>query len=103
MSSCSDPNPLCPAPGTKKMAGDCGGQPLVRPSHYQSGHRLQPVLPLRRKRTAAATTPIGIRVLKHKALAHERLFILKGRAIEIENALRIHKDPRAEFLENLVA
>src|SRR5712664_789084 len=46
--------------------------------------RLKPVLLLRRKGAAAAAVARRVRILKNEALAHQRLFILERRAVQIQ-------------------
>ena len=60
------------------------------------------MLPLRRKTTAAATTPRRVRVLKYKTLAHERVFVLQNRAVQVEQTLRVHKNARTKLFKNFV-
>src|SRR5208283_5763765 len=71
-------------------------------AEIHSRHRRKAVQPLRRKAAPAAATSRSIGILKHKTLAHERLFILKRRAIQIQQAFRVDKDARPKFLKNLV-
>src|SRR5260370_36519983 len=72
-------------------------------AEMHSRHRRKAVQPLRRKAAPAAATSRSIGVLKHKALAHERFFVLKRRAVQIEQAFRVNEDARPEFLKDLVA
>src|SRR6266436_2322152 len=65
-------------------------------------HRLKSV-PLGRKRAAAATVARRIGILEDEPLAHQRLFVLERRAVQIQETFRIDEEARAEFLENLVA
>src|SRR6516162_7672277 len=55
------------------------------------------------KGAAAAAAALCIGIDKDKSLTHQRLFVVKRRAIQVEKALRINEDAGAERLENLVA
>lgn len=46
--------------------------------------RLKPVLHLRRKAATAAAIACRVRVLKHKSLPHQRLFVLQDHAVQIQ-------------------
>src|ERR1700745_597889 len=98
--------------GTKKVAGASGCQPLVpisprnslRPNCRKAKSTGQSACAtLRRKRAAAAATPRRVGILENKSLAHERLFVLQRRAIQVQKTFRVHKNTCAELLDNLVA
>src|SRR5882762_487337 len=105
--------------GTKKVAGGCGCQPLVRlawlfpppePIQQRRRHqkpnkedRLKPVLLLRRKGAATAAVARRVRILKNEALAHQRLFILERRAVQIQKTFGVDEEARAELFEDFVA
>src|SRR5208282_6211088 len=67
------------------------------------GHGRKSMLPLRRKGTAAAATPRGVWIHENETLPHKSLFVVQSRAIEIQEALGVHKKPRTKFLKHLVA
>src|SRR6267143_1057127 len=58
---------------------------------------------LRREGAAAAAVPRRVGILKYKPLAHERLFVLKGGAVQIQETLGVDEEARAMLFENLVA
>src|SRR5215469_7820037 len=58
---------------------------------------------LRRETTAAAAIAGRVGILEYKALAHQRLFVLECRPVQINQALRVHENPRAKCFENFVA
>src|SRR5713226_3018313 len=105
--------------GTKKVAGGCGCQPLVRlawlflpPEPIQQRRwrqkpnkedRLKPVLLLRRKRAAAAAVARRIGILEDESLAHQRLFVFERRAVQIQKTFLVDEEARAEFFEDFVA
>src|SRR5438876_2837407 len=74
------------------MAGATCGQP----SESRSWH-------LCRKGTAAATIARRIRILEDESLPHKRVFVLERRSIQVQKALGIDKDSRAELFEDFVA
>src|SRR5260370_2331244 len=108
-----------PPEGKKKGAGGGGCQPFVRlaglspppePIQQRRRHqkpnkedRLKPVLLLRRKRAAAAAVAGRVRILKNESLAHQRLFVLERRAVQIQKTLRVDEEARAELFEDFVA
>src|SRR6266481_8844248 len=102
----SNPGPTacCSAFGNKKSGWRCGCQPLVwiRLRRVWAGTRLKPVL-LGREGAAAAAIACGIMILKHESLAHQRLFVLERRAVQIQQAFRVDEDTRTVLLEDLVA
>src|SRR6266702_1443334 len=65
-------------------------------------HRLKSVL-LGCKGAAAAAVPRRVRILKDESLAHECLFVLERRAVQVQKTFRVHEDARAVLLKNLVA
>src|SRR5713226_5283277 len=105
--------------GTKKVAGGCGCQPLVRlawlfpppePIQQRRRHqkpnkedRLKPVLLLRRKRAAAAAVARRVGILEDESLAHQRLFVLERSAVQIQKTFRVDEEARAELFEDFVA
>src|SRR6266403_5990728 len=90
--------------GTKKVAGGCGCQPLVRISLEPrlTGNRLKPVL-LGRKGAAAAAVARCVGILENESLAHQRLFIFERRAVQVQKTLRVNEEARTEFLKNFIA
>src|SRR5438876_9470181 len=104
--------------GTKKVAGGCGCQPLVKlawlfppPEPIQrktkpikdKEDRLKPVLLLGRKGAAAAAVARRVGILEDESLAHQRLFVLERRAVQIQEAFGVDEESRAEFLKDFVA
>src|SRR6266436_4903423 len=65
-------------------------------------HRLKSVL-LGRKRAAAAAVARRIGILENEPLAHERLFVLEGGAVQVQKTFWVNEEARTEFLEDLVA
>src|ERR1051325_10676574 len=70
---------------------------------HLNGEQLKPIPLLRRKRAAAAAIARRIGILEDKSLAHERLFVLQRRAIQIQKTFRVHENARAVLLESFVA
>src|SRR5580693_9152727 len=62
----------------------------------------KPVL-LCRERTAAAATAGGLRVLENEAAPHQVFLIVQRGVIQVKEALRVHEQPRAVFLDHFVA
>src|SRR6266852_2266798 len=58
---------------------------------------------LSRERTAAAATTRRIGILENETLAHQRIFVVERRAVQIKKTLGIDEDARAVFLKNFVA
>jgi len=73
---------------------------LDPPAPRLAGDRLKPAL-LGRERAAAAAIARGVGILEHESLAHQRLFVLERRAIQVQQAFRVNEDARAVFLEIL--
>src|SRR5258708_7471142 len=90
--------------GTKKVAGGCGCQPLVRISLEPrlTGNRLKPVL-LSRKGATAAAVARRVGILEDESLAHQRLFVFESGSVQKQKTFRVNEGARAEFLEDLVA
>src|SRR5712664_728748 len=65
-------------------------------------HRLKSV-PLGRKRAAAAAVARRVGILENESLAHQRLFVLERRAVQIQKTFRVDEEARAEFLEDFFA
>src|SRR5260370_38192942 len=64
--------------------------------------RLKPV-PLGRKRAAAAAVARRVGILENESLAHQRFFVLKRRAVQIQKTFGVDKKARPEFFEDFVA
>src|SRR5947207_7340637 len=84
--------------------------PLEPPTRAKQGEGPHKSLPaagrsrlLRRERAAAAAIPRRVGVPKDKSLAHQRLFVLERRAIQVQKALGVHENARAVLLEDFVA
>src|SRR5438552_13540424 len=65
--------------------------------------RLKPVLLLGRKGAAAAAVARRVGILEDESLAHQRLFVLERRAVQIQEAFGVDEEARAEFLKDFVA
>src|SRR6202521_5716883 len=79
------PRALFVKPSLNKKSGwRCGCQPLVwiRLRRVWRGNRLKPVL-IRREGASAAAIARGIGILENESLAHQWLFVLERRAVEI--------------------
>src|SRR5437870_9818573 len=84
--------------------------PLEPPTRAKQGEGPHKSLPaagrsrlLRRERAAAAAIPRRVGVPKDKSLAHQRLFVLERRAIQVPEPLGVHENARAVLLEDFVA
>src|ERR1700739_3908867 len=58
---------------------------------------------LDRKRSPAATTMRGSRILEDKSLPHQCLFVIERHFLEIDIAFRVHENPRSILLDHLIA
>src|ERR1022692_4279231 len=84
------------------------GEPITPEFHHRGIPIVQPVAFGRRyhfsgKRSAAAASLLGIRVLEREALVHQGFFVVENHAVQVDERLRIDKDANIFELKDAIA
>src|SRR6266436_2416646 len=81
-------------------ANHLSGSPVCYPPLKPSQQRKSVLLG--RKRAAAAAVARRVGILEDESLAHQRLFVLERRAVQIQKTFRVDEEARAELFEDFV-